>query len=103
MNPRIIAVAAHDDYVLLLTFTNGEIRHFDMKPYLGYPAFEPLRQIAFFKLASVCHGTVTWPREVDFDPDTLYLEGQPAKREEQAADSGQSTGPAAVIHPLLQV
>ena len=103
MNPRISAVAAHDDYILLLTFTNGEIRHFDMKPYLGYPAFEPLRQIAFFKLASVSHGTVTWPREVDFDPDTLYLEGQPAKREEQAADSGQSTGPAVVIQPSLQV
>ena len=47
MNPRIIAVTAHDDYTLLLTFANGEVRHFDMTPYLGYPAFEPLRQVAF--------------------------------------------------------
>lgn len=85
MNPRISAVAAHDDYALLLTFTNGEMRYFDMKPYLGYPAFEPLRQIAFFKLARASHGTVTWPKEIDFDPDTLYLEGRPAKHEEQAA------------------
>ncbi|MBI5909414.1 MAG: DUF2442 domain-containing protein [Betaproteobacteria bacterium] len=85
MNPRISAVAAHDDYALLLTFTNGEMRHFDMKPYLGYPVFEPLRQIAFFKLARASHGTVTWPREIDFDPDTLYLEGRPAKHEEHAA------------------
>jgi hypothetical protein len=85
MNPRIVAVIAHDDYALLLTFYNGEIRHFDMKPYLVYPAFEPLRQIAFFKLARVSHGTVTWPKEIDFDPDTLYLEGRPAKLEEQAA------------------
>ena len=85
MNPRITAVTARDDYVLLLTFTNGEIRHFDMKPYLGYPAFEPLRQTAFFELARVSHGTVTWPREIDFDPDTLYLEGRPARLEGQVA------------------
>jgi len=85
MNPRISAVIARDDYALLLTFTNGEIRQFDMKPYLAYPAFAPLRQIAFFKLARVSHGTVTWPKEIDFDPDTLYLEGRPAKLEEHAA------------------
>ena len=85
MNPRISTVTANDDYTLLLTFNNGEVRHFDMTPYLGYPSFEPLRQIAFFKLVRAGHGTVTWPKEIDFDPDTLYLEGQPAKREKQAA------------------
>ena len=85
MNPRIGAVTAYDDHTLRLTFTNGEIRHFDTTPYLGYPAFEPLRQIAFFKLAKAGHGTVTWPKEIDFDPDTLYLESKPAKLEEQMA------------------
>jgi hypothetical protein len=85
MNPRITAVSAHDDYALLITFTNGERRNFDMTPYLGYPAFEPLRQVAFFKLARVSHGTVAWPKDIDFDPDTLYLEGRPVKLEEQAA------------------
>ena len=85
MNPRITAVAARDNYTLLLTFTNGEIRYFDITPYLGYPAFEPLRQITFFKLARASHGTVAWPREIDFDPDTLYLESKPAKLEKHAA------------------
>lgn len=85
MNPRITAVTAHDGYALLLTFNNGEIRHFDMTPYLAYPAFEPLHQVAFFKLARASHGTVTWPKEIDFDPDTLYLESRPSKLEEQAA------------------
>ena len=85
MNPRITAVAARDDYTLLLTFTNGEIRYFDITPYLDYPAFEPLRQIAFFKLARASHGTVAWPKEIDFDPDTLYLESEPAKLEKHAA------------------
>ena len=85
MSPRITTVIAHDDYALLLTFANGEIRHFDMTPYLGYQAFEPLRQVAFFKLARASHGTVTWPKEIDFDPGTLYLESRPAKLEEHAA------------------
>ena len=84
MNPRITAVVARDDYTLRLTFGNGEVRHFDMTPYLGYPAFEPLRQSVFFNLARASHGTVTWPKEVDFDPDRLYLEGQPVN-EAQAA------------------
>lgn len=81
MNPRITAVTAHDNHTLVLTFTNGETRRFDMTPYLGYPAFEPLRQISFFKLARAGHGAVTWPNEIDFDPDTLYLEGQPVGQE----------------------
>ena len=85
MNPRITAVTALDDYTLHLTFSNGEIRHFDMTPYLGYPAFEPLRQAAFFKLARASHGTVIWPKEIDFDPDTLYLEGRTVQLEKQVA------------------
>ncbi len=85
MNPRIAAVTAQDDHSLLLTFANGEKRHFDMTPYLVYPVFKPLRQVTFFKLAQVGHGTVTWPQEIDFDPDTLYLESRPAKLEEQRA------------------
>ena len=82
MNPYIATVQPLENHELLLTFTNGEIRHFDINPYLGYPAFEPLRQVAFFKLARASHGTVTWPKEIDFDPDTLYLESLPAKSEE---------------------
>ena len=85
MNPRITGVLANDDYTLHLVFTNGERRNFDLTPYLSYPAFEPLRLISFFKLARVSHGTVAWPNEIDFDPDTLYLEGQPASLENQAA------------------
>lgn len=77
MNPRISQVIASADHTLTLTFVNEEVRVFDIRPYLGYPAFEPLRNVAFFKLARADHGTVAWPQEIDFDPDTLYLESQP--------------------------
>lgn len=77
MNPRIQQVlAADDDHTLTLQFVNGEVRVFEMIAYLGYPVFEPLRNIGFFKLARAAHGTVVWPQDIDFDPDTLYLESR---------------------------
>ena len=60
------------DFGLLLTFTNGEQRHFDMRPYLHYPVFRRLENPAFFALARVDYSTVTWPGEIDIAPETLY-------------------------------
>jgi len=76
MNPRISTVTANADHSLTLAFKNGEIKRFDMRPYHGYPAFSPLQNIGFFQLAKADHGTVTWPQNIDFDPDTLYLDSQ---------------------------
>lgn len=74
MNPRVNSAVPHSDYTLTLVFVGGETRLFDVTPYLHYPVFQPLRDPGFFALATVRHGTVSWPRSIDFDPDTLYLE-----------------------------
>ena len=84
MNPRPTQVIAHADHSLTLTFTNGEIRRFDLAPYLRYPCFEPLKKTGFFLLAHCDHGTVAWPQNIDFDPDTLYLESKPVAQAEAA-------------------
>ncbi len=57
---------------LLLHFTNGEARMFDMRPYLQYPVFSPLSNERIFNLARVEYGTVTWPGNIDIAPETLY-------------------------------
>lgn len=57
---------------LLVTFQNGERRCFDMAPYLQYPVFQKLKNPAFFSLARVDYGTVTWPGDIDIAPETLY-------------------------------
>jgi len=75
MLPNVIAVQALPDHHLLLTFENGEHKHFDMSPYLHYPVFQPLQNPGFFSLAKVNYGTVTWPGEIDIAPERLYLEG----------------------------
>lgn len=73
MNPRVCSVAAMPNLMLQLEFLDGRRATFDVLPFLHFPVFEPLREIAYFKRAKVDHGTVAWPGGIDFDPDTLYL------------------------------
>jgi hypothetical protein len=84
MNPRPVKAIPHPDHSLTLTFDNGEVKRFDLAPYLGYPAFEPLRNIGFFQLARCQDGNLEWPGNLDFDPDRLYLESQPVPQSEAA-------------------
>ncbi len=76
MNPRVKAVRYESPYKLNVTFLNGEVREFDMAPYLQYPVFENLQDESYCQKVSVNNGTVVWGDEIDFDPDTLYLEGK---------------------------
>jgi hypothetical protein len=57
---------------LVLTFSSGERRRFDMRPYLRYPVFHRLENPGYFSLARVDYGTVTWPGDIDIAPETLY-------------------------------
>jgi len=76
MNPRVVNVTANDDYTLTLTFSNGEVGLFDVTPYLNKGVFQELQDKSYFKLARVALGTVQWPHEQDFCPDTLYEESR---------------------------
>ena len=76
MNPRIKDVKVQQDFTLLITFANGEKKLFDVKPYLETGVFKSLKNAAMFATAHAEYGTVVWQNNVDFDPDTLYLEGK---------------------------
>jgi hypothetical protein len=78
MLPEVSEVQPLPDYVLRLTFTNGEQKQFDMTPYLHYPVFQRLQNPGFFKLAKVDYGTVVWPGDIDIAPETLYLDSEVA-------------------------
>lgn len=77
MNPRVSTVQFQHPYKLILTFTNNEIKEFDFSSYLDYPVYSVLKDEAFRTKARVFNGTVIWDENVDFDPDTLYLESKP--------------------------
>jgi hypothetical protein len=61
-----------DDYLLLLTFENGEKRQFDMKPYLDLGLFQELRDLSLFKTVRTSFDTIEWENEADLDPELLY-------------------------------
>lgn len=74
MNPRVINVKVLENYELELLFSNHEIRFFDVKPYLAKGIFTELKDKTVFNTAKSFNGTVVWGNELDFCPDTLYVE-----------------------------
>jgi len=77
LGPRVTEVTPNDNYELLLTFNNGEKRKFDARRLLDMSVFAPLKNIAFFKSVKVEFGTVVWPQDIDYCPDTLYVQSIP--------------------------
>ena len=61
-----------DDYRLRLEFSNGEVRCFDVKPYLGMPFFAPLKDETAFRQVFVNGITVEWKNGRDIAPHELY-------------------------------
>ncbi len=75
MNQRVLKVSYQPDYKLRIIFSDGDTKMFDLRPYLDYPIYQSLKDESFCSKAKVFNGTVVWNEEIDFDPDTLYLEG----------------------------
>jgi hypothetical protein len=61
-----------NNYLLHLTFENGEIRQFDMKPYLETGIFKELKDPSIFNTVKPSFDTIEWVNEADFDPEVLY-------------------------------
>lgn len=76
MNPRIKEVKPNHDYTLTLTFTNDEVKVFDMKPYLDTGIFRELKNMHLFNSVRPCLGSVQWKNGQDLCPDTLYQESR---------------------------
>jgi hypothetical protein len=65
-------VKPQDNYLLNLTFENGEKRQFDMKPYLDFGIFQELKDLRLFKTVKTSFDSIEWDNEADFDPEILY-------------------------------
>lgn len=74
MNPRAKNITYKSPYQLIVTFSNDEVKLFDLRPYLNFPVYKELKDEAFCSKATVKNGIVVWNDEIDLDPDTLYLE-----------------------------
>lgn len=93
MNPRVKAVKANSDYTLTLTFTNDEVKIFDVKPYLDKGIFRELQDIGLFYSVRPCLGSIQWKNGQDFCPDTLYLDSVNISSEADAPPEERSSPP----------
>ncbi|OIO92626.1 MAG: hypothetical protein AUK03_09560 [Anaerolineae bacterium CG2_30_64_16] len=80
MNPRVKRVKPNPDYTITLVFTNGEVRRFDVNPYLNTGIFQELKDISVFNSVKPILGSVQWENGQDFCPDTLYMDSIPETR-----------------------
>lgn len=76
MNPRVVNVKPEHDFSLRITFNNGEVKCFDVKPYLGIGIFKELQDQSLFNSVKPFLGSIQWANGLDLCPDTLYLESK---------------------------
>ncbi|RPI17328.1 MAG: DUF2442 domain-containing protein [Ignavibacteriae bacterium] len=76
MYPRVERVKPEKNYTLIITFNNGEVKSFDVKPYLDIGIFKELKDLALFNSVRTCLGSIQWKNGQDLCPDTLYLDSE---------------------------
>jgi len=73
LRPKLIDVMPTDDYKLLLAYSNGEDRLFDVKPYIKGEWYGELANKAVFNTVRLVDGwTIEWQGGQDISPDDLY-------------------------------
>jgi len=86
---KVVAVPKLNGW-LLLDFDNGQRKFVDIRPSM-IGQLEKLKEPDFFKQVTVDKelGTITWPGELDLDPDTLYEQGINSKEVEELYKANQ--------------
>ena len=72
LRPTAIEVSPLDNYLLNIKFDNGEIRIFDVKPYIKGNWYSELRDVNYFNSVKTNGFSVEWPNGQDLCPDDLY-------------------------------
>ena len=72
LRPTAKEVFPQKDYLLRIVFDNGEVRVFDVKPYIQGEWYGRLADEAYFRAAKPDGFTVVWPDGQDLCPDELY-------------------------------
>lgn len=73
MRPRAVKVEPLKNYILKITFDNGEIRKFDVKPYMTHKVFKELKSLAIFNTVKIAGLSIEWENGADICPDELYF------------------------------
>ena len=74
MIPRIKKIQYKKNYVYHIQFEDQNYGDVDFEPFLWGEIFEKLKDINYFKNASIddIGGSITWPNGAHIAPETLY-------------------------------
>ncbi len=72
MYPAVKEVSPKEDYLLAITFDNGEHGILDMKPFLDFGIFQSLKNRNAFNCVKVAFDTIEWESGADLDPAFVY-------------------------------
>lgn len=72
LRPTATKVIPQENYILDVTFDNGERKFFDVKPYIKGSWYGQLSDCNYFKAVQTDGFTVVWPEGQDICPDDLY-------------------------------
>ncbi len=73
MIPDVIDFEILPDYKIKVTLSTGKTGIFDVTPYLDKGIFVELKDYNYFKRARIEFGTIVWPNEQDFSPETIEI------------------------------
>lgn len=76
LTPRIVEAKPQSDFSLRLTYENGDIRVFDVKPYIRGSWFCELADYDYFKRVAVVDGGIEWPNGQDIAPHEMWELGK---------------------------
>lgn len=72
LRPKPIKVKPLENYLLLISFNNGENKIFDVKPMILGSWFGELWDKSIFNTVKISGNTVEWVNGQDVCPDDLY-------------------------------
>ncbi|MBQ9266712.1 MAG: DUF2442 domain-containing protein [Clostridia bacterium] len=72
---KVISVKVVGELSLLVVFSTGEERIFDMLYLMKYPVYEKLKDYEYFKSVTIENGVLVWgDGELDIAPEEVYKE-----------------------------
>ena len=74
LQPSIVKLEALEDKVLRLTYETGEIKRFDVKPYISGAWYSLLNDAAYFNTVHIIDSGrgIAWEGGQDIAPHELY-------------------------------
>lgn len=86
--PRIKTVQTLPAFQLLVSFVDGTVRHYDMRPLLQRSEFAPLSNPSLFRCASVEPGgyAIHWGPDIDVSEYEIWKNGVATQDYQQKRD-----------------